>query len=70
MLHSVYKGGLYVLQNAKVHILDTESFDNTFGPKAQRKRPNIRVADMDVSVHNGCKWKCIGVFTMDVNGRV
>ena len=20
-------------------------------------------------VHNGCKWKCIGVFTMDVNGR-
>ncbi|KAK2179611.1 hypothetical protein NP493_480g03038 [Ridgeia piscesae] len=34
-------------KNAKVHILDTESFDNTFGPKAQRKRPNIRVADMD-----------------------
>ena len=55
------------LQNAKVHILDTESFDTTFGPKAQRKRPNIRVADMDVSVQmvidgrvymcsHGCRW--------------
>uniref|UniRef100_A0A3P9BIN0 Nucleolar GTP-binding protein 2 n=1 Tax=Maylandia zebra TaxID=106582 RepID=A0A3P9BIN0_9CICH len=25
--------------NSKVHILDTEGFENTFGPKAQRKRP-------------------------------
>ncbi|KAI1894856.1 hypothetical protein AGOR_G00120060 [Albula goreensis] len=32
--------------NAKVHILDTETFETTFGPKAQRKRPSLGVADM------------------------
>ncbi|XP_064206736.1 nucleolar GTP-binding protein 2 [Anguilla rostrata] len=32
--------------NAKVHILDTETFGTTFGPKAQRKRPSLGVADM------------------------
>ncbi|XP_035606632.1 nucleolar GTP-binding protein 2 [Oncorhynchus keta] len=32
--------------NSKVHILDTEGFENTFGPKAQRKRPNLMVGDM------------------------
>lgn len=34
------------LQNSKVHILDTEGFENTFGPKAQRKRPSLMVGDM------------------------
>uniref|UniRef100_A0A3Q3GQ79 Nucleolar GTP-binding protein 2 n=1 Tax=Kryptolebias marmoratus TaxID=37003 RepID=A0A3Q3GQ79_KRYMA len=29
--------------NSKVHILDTEGFETTFGPKAQRKRPNLMV---------------------------
>ncbi|XP_037532071.1 nucleolar GTP-binding protein 2 [Nematolebias whitei] len=29
--------------NSKVHILDTEAFENTFGPKAQRKRPSLMV---------------------------
>ncbi|XP_032238496.2 nucleolar GTP-binding protein 2 [Nematostella vectensis] len=33
-------------QSSRVHILDTEGFDTTFGPKAQRKRPNIKVSDM------------------------
>ncbi|CAF91209.1 unnamed protein product, partial [Tetraodon nigroviridis] len=30
----------------KVHILDTEGFETTFGPKAQRKRPSLTVGDM------------------------
>lgn len=34
------------VQNSKVHILDTEGFETTFGPKAQRKRPNLTVGDM------------------------
>ncbi|XP_030044565.1 nucleolar GTP-binding protein 2 [Microcaecilia unicolor] len=32
--------------NAKVHILDTETFENTFGPKSQRKRPNLTASDL------------------------
>jgi len=32
--------------NSKVHILDTETFGTTFGPKAQRKRPSLCVGDM------------------------
>lgn len=31
---------------ARVHLLDTESFDNTFGPKKQRKRPSLKVRDL------------------------
>lgn len=29
-----------------MHILDTEAFETTFGPKAQRKRPSLMVGDM------------------------
>lgn len=29
-----------------MHILDTEGFETTFGPKAQRKRPSLMVGDM------------------------
>ncbi|KAK0165306.1 hypothetical protein PV328_003832 [Microctonus aethiopoides] len=32
---------------ARVHILDTESFDSIFGPKKQRKRPNLSVSCYD-----------------------
>ncbi|KAL4657572.1 nucleolar GTP-binding protein 2 [Arapaima gigas] len=32
--------------NAKVHILDTETFETTFGPKAQRKKPNLVAGDI------------------------
>ncbi|EPY79818.1 nucleolar GTP-binding protein 2 [Camelus ferus] len=39
-------------QNSKVHILDTESFETTFGPKAQRKRPNLFASDMQSLVEN------------------
>uniref|UniRef100_A0A1L8DHP3 Nucleolar GTP-binding protein 2 n=1 Tax=Nyssomyia neivai TaxID=330878 RepID=A0A1L8DHP3_9DIPT len=30
----------------KVHLLDTESFESTFGKKKQRKRPNLAVRDL------------------------
>lgn len=32
--------------NSRVHILDTEGFETTFGPKAQRKKPNLAADDM------------------------
>ncbi|XP_044064385.1 nucleolar GTP-binding protein 2 [Siniperca chuatsi] len=32
--------------NSKVHILDTEGFEITFGPKAQRKKPSLMVEDV------------------------
>lgn len=38
--------------NSTVHILDTESFETTFGPKSQRKRPNLRASDMQSLVEN------------------
>lgn len=31
----------------RVHLLDTESFDSTFGPKKQRKRPSLKVRDLE-----------------------
>lgn len=34
------------MQNSKVHILDTEGFEVTFGPKALRKRPSLLVEDV------------------------
>lgn len=34
-------------KNARVHLLDTESFDDVFGPKKKRKRPNINVRGME-----------------------
>lgn len=34
-------------KNSCVHILDTESFENTFGPKAQRKKPHLTAGDME-----------------------
>lgn len=30
----------------KMHLLDADPFDQTFGPKAQRKRPKLKVSDM------------------------
>ncbi|KAE8624314.1 hypothetical protein XENTR_v10005911 [Xenopus tropicalis] len=38
--------------NSKVHILDTETFETTFGPKAQRKRPNLSVCDVQELMEN------------------
>ena len=31
-------------------MLDTEPFDKTFGKKATRKRPNVKVADLETLV--------------------
>lgn len=33
-------------KTSRVHLLETESFQRTFGPKAQRKRPNVKVTDL------------------------
>ncbi|XP_037658084.1 nucleolar GTP-binding protein 2-like isoform X2 [Choloepus didactylus] len=38
--------------NSKVHILDTESFETTFGLKSQRKRPNLSASDMQSLIEN------------------
>lgn len=34
-------------KNARVHLLDTESFASVFGPKKSRKRPNIPVKGLE-----------------------
>lgn len=31
----------------RVHLLDNETFENCFGPKKQRKRPNLKVRDLE-----------------------
>lgn len=33
--------------NARVHLLDTESFENVFGPKKIRKKPNLAITSYD-----------------------
>lgn len=33
-------------KHQRVHLLETESFDSVFGPKKQRKRPNLKVRDL------------------------
>ncbi|XP_034610042.1 nucleolar GTP-binding protein 2 [Trachemys scripta elegans] len=38
--------------NSKVHILDTETFETTFGPKSQRKRPNLSASDVQSLLEN------------------
>ncbi|NWU89081.1 NOG2 protein, partial [Upupa epops] len=37
---------------SRVHILDTETFETTFGPKSQRKRPNLAASDVQSLVEN------------------
>ncbi|XP_033738301.1 nucleolar GTP-binding protein 2-like [Pecten maximus] len=37
-------------KHARVHLLDTESFESTFGKKSQRKRPNLKFEDMEALV--------------------
>lgn len=39
-------------QTSRVHILDTETFETTFGPKSQRKRPNLSASDVQSLVEN------------------
>ncbi|XP_065062215.1 uncharacterized protein LOC135689042 [Rhopilema esculentum] len=42
-------------KTARVHLLDTESFGNTFGPKAHRKRPALKSADLKDLVETAMK---------------
>ncbi|NXT85734.1 NOG2 protein, partial [Zapornia atra] len=37
---------------SRVHILDTETFETTFGPKSQRKRPTLSASDVQSLVEN------------------
>ena len=38
----------YKFKQQRVHILDTESFEHTFGKKAQRKRATLNVDNLEV----------------------
>ncbi|XP_044527420.1 nucleolar GTP-binding protein 2 isoform X1 [Gracilinanus agilis] len=38
--------------HSKVHILDTETFETTFGPKSQRKKPTLFVSDIQSLIEN------------------
>lgn len=38
-------------KHQRVHLLDTESFDSVFGSKKQRKRPNLKVRDLQDMVN-------------------
>lgn len=35
------------LKQARVHLLDTEPFEDAFGPKTKRKRPRLLAADYE-----------------------
>lgn len=37
---------MYV-QQARVHLLDTEPFQDAFGPKGKRKRPKLLASDYE-----------------------
>lgn len=41
---------LLILQQSRVHLLDTEKFDDTFGPKKKRRRPKLAVDDYETLV--------------------
>ena len=53
------------LQTARMHLLDVDPFQNTFGPKAQRKKPKITAISMDdlvsksISSQGNCLFSCI-----------
>ena len=38
------------MQQKKVHLLDTETFQDTFGPKKKRRRPKLAVDDFEALV--------------------
>ena len=46
-------------QRSRVHLLDTESFDTTFGPKSQRKRPRVSAADIEVGLLGPSNRSCV-----------
>ncbi|XP_026316808.1 nucleolar GTP-binding protein 2 [Hyposmocoma kahamanoa] len=46
------------VKNSRVHILDTEGFDKTFGPKKQRKRVNLKFENLETmskAVEQSCE---------------
>ncbi|CAG2224693.1 ZDHHC3_7_25 [Mytilus edulis] len=55
-------------KHARVHLLDTESFETTFGKKAQRKRPNIKIDDLTVISHMRAVLSDPGIVPLPKNG--
>ena len=53
---------------ARVHLLETESFENTFGPKKQRKRPSLATGDLDSYVSSAQKFS--EVYEIDKDGAL
>ncbi|EGF81349.1 hypothetical protein BATDEDRAFT_19365 [Batrachochytrium dendrobatidis JAM81] len=50
-------------KQSRMHLLDTETFGSTFGPKAQRKKPKLNAASMeDLATHVDTK---IGGYDVD-----
>lgn len=41
----VVNATLLCVQQSRVHLLDTEKFEDTFGPKKKRRRPKLAVDD-------------------------
>ncbi|CAM1298973.1 GNL2 (predicted), partial [Pycnogonum litorale] len=39
-------------KHSRVHLLETESFENTFGRKSHRKRPNVTASDLQDLLNN------------------
>lgn len=39
-------------KNARVHVLETETFESTFGPKSQRKKPKLKTTDLEALVQH------------------
>ncbi|XP_041358020.1 nucleolar GTP-binding protein 2-like [Gigantopelta aegis] len=39
-----------VAKHSRMHLLDTESFENTFGKKSHRKKPNLAVTDVQALI--------------------
>uniref|UniRef100_A0A1A9ZHH9 RRM domain-containing protein n=1 Tax=Glossina pallidipes TaxID=7398 RepID=A0A1A9ZHH9_GLOPL len=47
-------------RHQRVHLLDTESFDNVFGAKKQRKRVNLKVKDLGDQTQSANAQACFG----------
>lgn len=49
-----------IVKQARVHLLDTQPFEDAFGPKTKRKRPKLMAADYDSLVKHadGSQGNC------------
>ena len=54
----------FLMKQARVHLLDTEPFEDAFGPKIKRKRPKLMAVDYESLVKKadgsqGMKLLCL-----------